>query len=153
MGRIEAIHLGRESGRALSSREAVEAVAGRGLLGDRYAVDGGSFPRRGRSGRDVTLISGEALEAMERETGIRLPASESRRNLLTRGIALDALIGRRFRIGPVLCYGVSTCAPCNHLEELTQAGVRHGLAGRGGLRADILEGGTIRVGDSVIRED
>ena len=126
--------------------EYVSAVAGRGLRGDRYFAAEGTFSGQGGTGRDLTLIEAEALEALERELDIRLAPSAARRNVLTRGVALNDLVGRRFSIGDVECVGRRLCEPCSHLEQLTEDGVLRGLAGRGGLRADVLSGGVISVG-------
>ena len=101
------------------------------------------------AGRDITLIEAEAIEALAAETGIELGPGEPRRNVVTRGIDLDDLIGKPFRIGELRCVGVEPCDPCRHLESLTQPGVLKGLARRGGLRADVLRGGEIAVGDPV----
>ena len=86
---------------------------------------------------------------MVRETGIELAPHQTRRNILTRGVDVVELVGRRFQVGDALCYGVKECNPCNHLESVTRPGVRSGLSGRGGLRADVLTGGHIRVGDRI----
>ncbi len=86
---------------------------------------------------------------MVAETQIPLEPVETRRNILTRGLDLDTLVGRRFRIGEVLALGTGPCNPCSHLESVTRPGVLRGLVGRGGLRADILAGGAIRVGDPI----
>jgi MOSC domain-containing protein YiiM len=122
----------------------VRAVAGQGLEGDRNFAPDGAAP-----GEAITLIAAEALEGLHADTGIELSHEASRRNVLTRGIDLNALVGRRFRIGAVLCEGVELCEPCNHLKGMTEAGVLRGLVHRGGLRADVLEGGTIAPGDAV----
>jgi len=119
-----------------------EVEAGSGLVGDRMA--GLGIP-----GTHLTLIAAEGIEAMVAETGIPLRPEQTRRNVLTRGIDVVGLVGQRFRVGEAVCYGVKECNPCNHLESLTAPGVREGLGGRGGLRADVLVGGTIRVGDAV----
>jgi MOSC domain-containing protein YiiM len=148
-GVVEAIHIGPEAEKPMLSLDAVQAEAGRGLVGDRYFDGSGTYSGSKSDGREVTLIAAEALEAMERESGIRLEARESRRNILTRGVDLDALIGRRFRIGPVICFGIERCDPCAHLQSLTRPGVLRGLTNRGGLRADIVEGGRIGVGDPI----
>lgn len=126
------------------------AVPGVGLEGDRYAAGTGTFSKPGKPGQDLTLIEAEALEGLEADTGIALGADAARRNVVTRGIALDDLIGRRFRIGAVVCRGDRTCDPCADLQRLTQPGVLRGLGRRGGLRADILEGGEIAVGDPIV---
>lgn len=122
--------------------ESADLVAGHGLVGDRMA--GLGIP-----GSHVTLIAAEGVEAMVRETGIPLAAHQTRRNILTRGIDVPGLVGRRFQVGAAVCYGIRECSPCNHLESVTHPGVRAGLSGRGGLRADVLSGGPIRVGDRI----
>jgi MOSC domain-containing protein YiiM len=113
-------------------------VTDRGLVGDRYAGAG-----------DITLIEAEALEGLRADTGIELTHEESRRQLLTRGIDLNALVGKRFTVGSVECEGVELCEPCNHLQSLTKPGVLRGLVHRGGLRADIIGPGRVAVGDSI----
>jgi MOSC domain-containing protein YiiM len=125
----------------------VRAVPGRGLEGDRNFFAGeGTQPERDR---ELTLISTEALEALAAEHGIELTPAESRRNVATRGIDLNRLEGRRFRVGEVECEGIELCEPCNHLQGLTKSGVLRGLVHRGGLRAAILSEGDIAVGDPV----
>jgi MOSC domain-containing protein YiiM len=125
----------------------VRAVPGRGLEGDRnYYAGESTQPERDR---ELTLIATEALEALAAEHGIELTAAESRRNVATRGIELNRLEGRRFRVGEVECEGIELCEPCNHLQGLTKSGVLRGLVHRGGLRAAILSGGEIAVGDTV----
>lgn len=126
--------------------EAVEVLPSQGPRGDRYFLE---EPAE-RKGKDLTLIEAEALEALRQETGIELSAAESRRNVLTRGIGLNDLVGRRFRVGEVVCVGRLLNEPCTHLESLTEPGVLRGLVHRGGLRADVLSRGTIKVGDEVV---
>jgi MOSC domain-containing protein YiiM len=143
-GRVEAINIGPPE-TLPAPVDRVEAHAGKGLVGNRYYFpDGDAEP-----GRALTLIAAEAVEAMAAEHGIEISGAESRRNVLTRGIDLNALVGKRFRVGTVECEGVELCEPCKHLESLTQPGVIKGLARRGGLNADILTDGTIAVGDEV----
>jgi MOSC domain-containing protein YiiM len=141
-GRVEGIYIGAQY-ELPGAVERVLAVAGRGLEGNRYFLD------EPEPGVALTLIESEALEGLEADTGIRLSAAESRRNVLTRGIDLNSLVGKRFRVGAAECYGVELCEPCSSLEGMTQPGVIRGLVHRGGLRADILAGGEIRVGDTV----
>ena len=141
-GRVEKIFIGPERS-SPAPVERARAVAGRGLEGNRYFFDDAP------AGRALTLIAAEALEAMADETGVVISAAESRRNVLTRGIDVNALVGRRFRIGEVECLGVELCEPCAHLESMTRPGVVKGLVHRGGLNADIVAGGQIRVGDTV----
>jgi MOSC domain-containing protein YiiM len=125
--------------------QSVEVLAGQGPRGDRYFVD---EPAE-RDGDDLTLIEAEALEAFTDETGIALSHEESRRNVLTRAVRLNELVGRRFRVGKVECVGVELCEPCAHLQKLTRPGVLRGLVHRGGLRANVTRGGTIAVGDEL----
>lgn len=145
-GRVEQINIGPE--RELPAPvERVRALAGKGLEGNRYFYD------EAPPGRALTLIAAEALEAFQTETGIPLLAAESRRNVLTRGIDLNALVGRRFRVGEVECLGTELCEPCGHLESVTYPGVVKGMVHRGGLNADILTDGEIAVGDPVTAAD
>jgi MOSC domain-containing protein YiiM len=148
-GSVEAIHFAPEAAKPCESVSEVQAVAGRGLEGDRYFRKAGTYSDHPGSGREVTLIEAEALEALARETGITLPPGASRRNITTRDVPLSHLVGKRFRMGEALLEGTRLCEPCKHLEGLTQPGVLGGLVHRGGLRTIILEGGTIRVGDIV----
>jgi hypothetical protein len=144
IGTVEAIHVAPEQGAPAEERGFVYAVSGRGLEGDRYFDDEGTF--RERDGSDLTLV--------EREYGIVLEPGVHRRNVTTDGVALDHLVGERFRVGDALCEGVELCEPCSYLERhLQEAGVREALVHRGGLRARILEGGRIEPGDIVRRPD
>jgi MOSC domain-containing protein YiiM len=127
----------------------IRAVPGQGLEGDRSFRKTGTHSTWPGTGREVTLVEAEASEAIARESGIVLAPGASRRNITTRGVPLNHLVGRRFRVGEVMLEGVRLCEPCGHLESLTQAGVREGLIHRGGLRARILRKGLIRVGDPV----
>jgi MOSC domain-containing protein YiiM len=144
MGRVEQINIGAR-GEVPAPVDTVEARAGKGLVGNRYYFERGAKP-----GQALTLIAAEALEGLRAEHGIELSAAESRRNVLTRGIDLNALVGRRFRVGDVECEGVELCEPCKDLERATQRGVIKGLLHRGGLNADILSDGVISVGDQVV---
>jgi MOSC domain-containing protein YiiM len=122
---------------------------GRGIGGDRYFTGEGSFSRWPGTGRAVSLIAAESIDAIVSELGIDLSAGRHRRNLVTLGITLDDLIGRRFRIGGALLRGERLCLPCQHLERLTEPGVFAALKHRGGLRADVLEAGVVNVGDAI----
>ena len=144
-GRVEQITISPKPHELPSPVGEVEIVAGQGPRGDRKFAP---KPMR-RRGKDLTLIEAEALAGLRTDTGIELSHEESRRNLLTRGVRLNNLVGRRFRVGEVECEGVMLNEPCSHLESLTYAGVQDGLGNRGGLRANVLRGGTIRVGDEV----
>lgn len=150
-GTVAAIRVAPEAEDDMEAVELVEAVAGRGLRGDRYFQQAGTFSDGRPGGRDLTLIEAEAIEAVEREAGIDLDFADHRRNVTTRDVALNHLVGERFRVGEVVCEGVMLCEPCSHLQSLTEEGVLEALIHRGGLRADIVEGGTIRTGDEISR--
>jgi MOSC domain-containing protein YiiM len=151
-GHLESIFIAPAAKAPLVGVPEVRAVVGRGLEGDRYFLGQGSFSRWPGDGRPITLIEAEAIDTVLQETGIDLSAGRSRRNLVTRDVRLADLNGRRFRIGEALLRGTRLCAPCAFLERLTEPGVFAALKGRGGLRAEILEGGTIRAGDTVRME-
>jgi MOSC domain-containing protein YiiM len=144
-GTVEQIAISRISSELPQPVESVEVLAGQGPRGDRYFV---TEPQE-RDGDDLTLIEAEALEAFTDETGIELSHEESRRNVLTRGVLLNELVGKRFRVGQVECVGVELCEPCNHLQGLTRPGVLRGLVHRGGLRANVTRSGRIAVGDEL----
>jgi MOSC domain-containing protein YiiM len=128
-------------------------IAGAGIEGDRYAAWGGTFSDWPGDDHQLTLIEAEALEAVEAEFGLRLAPGVTRRNVTTRGVRLNNLVGRRFRLGTALCEGTRRCEPCAHLERVTGiGGLARMLAYRGGLRARILEDGVVRVGDAVQEE-
>jgi MOSC domain-containing protein YiiM len=147
-GRVEGIYVSPEHGELPEPVESVRALAGRGLEGNRYFFDGDA-----PSGTALTLIAAEAVEAMEREHGISIEPRESRRNVVTRGIDVNELVGKLFRVGAVECRGVELCEPCTDLQAMTQPGIIKGLAHRGGLNADILSDGEISVGDAVVAVD
>ncbi len=135
--KVDAITIGESD--ALRSVETVSAVEGCGLAGDRHYEPAGQ-----RAGGALTLIEAEVLE----DVGLSGPAS--RRQVVVRGVRLNDLIGKRFRVGEVECLGVELCEPCRHLESLTRPGIIKELLHRGGLNADILSSGTIAVGDTVV---
>src|ERR671921_98405 len=129
-GRVEGIYISPQKGLLPEPVESVRALAGRGLEGNRYFYDGDAPP-----GRAITLIAAEAVEAMEREHGISIESRESRRNVVTRGVDVNDLVGKRFRVGDVECQGVELCEPCADLQAMTKPGVIKGLLHRGGLNA------------------
>ena len=151
-GTVEAIVLGAEAEGALLSVQTARAHAGRGLKGDRYFEHRGTFSNVHSRGHDLTLIEAEVLDELSFTAG-RLAPEEARRNIVTRGVDLNALVGKRFRVGDVACLGQRLCEPCAHLERLTaragKPGSLRALIHRGGLRADVLSDGAIRVGDRI----
>jgi MOSC domain-containing protein YiiM len=148
-GSVVSIHIG-ERGMPLTLVDAVEARAGEGLVGDRYFVQAGTFSKKKGPDREITLIETEALEALQRDYGETLAPVESRRNIATRGVPLNHLVGRQFRLGEVVVQGIRLCEPCGHLQKVSgKEKVKDGLQHRGGLRAQILKSGVIREGDEV----
>lgn len=146
-GSVAHIHISAAAGSPMVPRRAVEARARVGLTGDRYAA-GAGYWRDDRVCRDLTLVEGEVVDGLAR-LGIALGAGELRRNVTTRGVDVNRLLGSTFWIGDVLCFGTELCEPCRHLEQLVGKPVLRPLVHRGGLRARILTGGTIRVGDRI----
>jgi hypothetical protein len=142
VGTVAAILIAAHAEAPLLRVDDAEALAGRGLAGDRYAAGRGTFSGPGR-GYELTLAEAEVLDE------IQLPWEDARRNIVTRGISLNGLVGQRFRIGSVECIGRRLAEPCAHLEKLARPGLLRPLVHRGGLRADIIKGGVIRVGDDV----
>jgi MOSC domain-containing protein YiiM len=136
---VEAINIGPSD--ALGPVESVRAIAGQGLEGDRYFFPDGAGP-----GEALTLIEAEVLE------DVGLTGPQARRQVVVRGVRVNELVGKRFRIGEVECAGVELCEPCLHLQGLTRPGIIKDLVHRGGLRADILSGGAISVGDRLLED-
>ena len=135
---VEAIHLGPEKAGALSPVDSAQAVAGKGLEGDRKFKENGAKP-----GQALTLVEAEEVER------VGLAAGETRRQLTVRGVRLNDLVGKHFKVGDVECYGVELCEPCEHLESMTRPGLIKDMVHRAGLNADILTDGTIAVGDAI----
>ena len=137
MAVVEGIFFGAIDEGPLEAADAVEVRTGAGIDGDRYGD------------KDITLFEAEAIEDLKTNTGIELKPSEIRRNVMTRGISLNDLLGHRIRVGDVEAVVTELCHPCSHLQKLTQPGVLRGLVTRGGLNADVVHGGAIRVGDQI----
>ena len=153
-GTVEYVHVAPEAGDPPEARDRVDAVAGRGLSGDRYFENAGTFSDSDRDvRRDVTLIEAEALDAVEADYDIALEPGVHRRNVTVRGVPLNHLVGRRFRVGDAVFEGTELCEPCSYLErKLAEEGVREALVHRGGLRCAVVDGGEIGVGDDVAVE-
>ena len=147
-GRLVAIYTTAEAGAPMEERAEVKAEAGVGLEGDRYAAKSGRHSQTPGTGREVTLVEREAIAAV-RADGLELADHETRRNLLTEGVPLNHLVGTEFKVGDVVLRGVRLAEPCSYLAGLTRSGVSRALVHRGGLRAEIVEGGTLRRGDAI----
>ncbi len=158
-GTVASLHIAAEAGAAMVVVPEVRAVPGRGLEGDRYFLGRGHYSDRpSYGGREVTLIETETIEALltgvlnssGERLGIKVSAAETRRNIATVGVPLNHLVDRTFRVGAVELRGTRLCEPCKYVEELTgRPRLMQGLLHRGGLRAQIVTGGVIRVGDPV----
>jgi MOSC domain-containing protein YiiM len=149
VGQVVSIQIASEAGGNMIHRDEINAIAGKGLEGDRYFKETGKFSDRPGPARQVSLIEYESVEAMNQEQQLELNLADTRRNIITQGVPLNHLINKQFAVGEVLLKGVKLCEPCTYLESLTRRGVKNGLIHRGGLRAEILKGGIIRVGDRI----
>jgi len=149
LGIVASIQIAPNGTDVLVGLQQVNAVAGMGLEGDRYYNRTGTYSFKHDESREATFIEAEALEALGRDYHVDLSAPESRRNITTRGAALNHLVGREFRVGQAVFRGIRLCEPCTHLEELSGKQARTGLVHRGGLRAQIIQSGLIRVGDEL----
>ena len=147
-GQLLAIYISQSAGDLPHSVPQARLLAGRGLEGDRYAAGLGTFSANAGK-RDVTLIEEEAIALFAREYGHQLIPALSRRNLLTRGVRLNDLVGQEFSVGSVAMRGLRLCEPCVHLARLTRLPVLPGLVRRGGLYAEVLRDGELRVGDAI----
>ncbi|MDO8616094.1 MAG: MOSC domain-containing protein [Dehalococcoidia bacterium] len=148
-GTVVSIHITSQAAAPMQAVPQARAVPGRGLEGDRYFAKTGTYSDRPGTGRELTLVESETVEALEREYGVKLSPGETRRNITTRGVAVNHLVDREFRVGEVRLRGVRLCEPCAHLQSLTHEKVLPGLVHRGGLRCDILTEGVIRAGDTI----
>lgn len=134
----------------MESLPIVQAIPGKGLQGDRYFDGNGTFsPQPQRPDFEITLIEKEKIEAFAADSGLPFTAQQARRNVVTEGVDLNALVGRQFFLGEVLIQGIRLCEPCQYLAKTTFPAVLSGLVHKAGLRAQILSEGVIRVGDKV----
>jgi MOSC domain-containing protein YiiM len=150
-GKLLAIAIAREAKGPMERVDCVEVVVSEGLCGDRYGAGVGAAQFRGRRKpeNEVTLIAREAIDAANDEFNLSIEHLDTRRNLLTEGVPLNELIGKTFRVGPVVLKGLELCEPCGYLAKRTFAGIKPALKHRGGLRCCVIEGGEIRAGDAV----
>lgn len=144
---VSGLFIGAEEGGSIESRSEIVAVAGRGVEGDRYyQPDNGSLHD---DTLEITLFEAEAVEEGNEKAGLGLEPADMRRNVMTSGVHLRDLIGRKFRVGEVTLEGLEDNPPCRHLEELAGKPLLKPLVERGGIRARIVESGTIRIGDAI----
>jgi MOSC domain len=147
-GVVEALLTATRAEDAIQTHPSVELHAGRGIPGDRYFDGTGTFSASEKHGQQLTLIEAEVLDAL-REDGLHLTPADARRNIVTRGIDLNALVGQEFQVGTARCIGRRLCEPCSHLQRLTGRALLRPMVHRGGLRADILASGVVNVGDAI----
>ena len=152
MGSVTAIFIAPAAQAPMEEITTAELEAGRGIVGDRYHAGAGTWSKAGEehlNRRHVTLIEAEAVEAVARDYGVPVDARITRRNIVTRGVALNHLVGMEFTVGSVRLRGVKLCEPCGHLERLAGLPIRQPLVHRGGLNCEVLETGRVEVGDLV----
>lgn len=148
-GKLVSIYITPGTGQPMTAVGQAQAKADQGLEGDRYAAKTGRYSNKPGTGRQVTLIEIESIEALNQEEKLGLEPEQTRRNLLTQGVPLNHLVGKDFQVGAVTLRGVRLCEPCDYLAGLTRPEVLPGLVHRGGLRADILSDGMIQPGDEI----
>jgi len=151
MGTVKSIYIGLDAAQPLHSVEIAELVSGKGIVGDRYYNESGTFSARlaGNPSREVTLIERENIEDFNSNHNHEFTEADFRRNIVTSGIRLNDLVGKQFSLGSVLLEGLRLCEPCTHLQSLMSDDVLPGLVGKGGLRAAVLKSGKIIIGDTV----
>ena len=148
-GNVVAIYAAPTAEAPMQALAEAQLEAGRGIVGDRYYAGTGTFSLGGRPDQEVTLIESEQIDSFNRLTGLSLTYDEARRNVVTRGVQLGELVGVRFQVGQVILEGMRLCEPCAHLARLVQPQVLPGLVQRGGLRARVIDGGTIKPSDTI----
>jgi MOSC domain-containing protein YiiM len=144
-GRVVGIYIGPKPERPMQPVTEVVAVAGRGLEGDRYFQS----VENGNPTAEITLIESEAIEAAAAESGVEIRHEDTRRNVITSGVRLDDLLGKRFRLGEVEVEALEPNPPCRHLAELAGKPLLRPLARGGGVRGRIVKGGVVGVGDPI----
>jgi MOSC domain-containing protein YiiM len=149
-GLVAALYVAPDKGAPMRALTELRAVPGRGLEGDRYFSGAGTFTGDPRRDSEVTLMAQEDLDAMERETGVRLSPGDVRRNVVTQGADLRALVGLEFSLGAVRLRAMRLSEPCRHLARLTDERILKGLVHRSGLQAQILTEGVVRIGDAIV---
>ncbi len=148
-GELLHIHVAPEASARMDALSEARLVVGIGLEGDRYATGLGTYSKKPHIDRQATLIEVETLEALARDRSIELAPHEHRRNLTTRGVPLNHLVGQYFRVGDCVLYGGRLNVPCLYLENLLDKKVFRPLLNRSGLNCRIILGGIIRTHDRI----
>lgn len=152
-GKVEAIYIAPERGEPIIGVDQAYLVPGLGIQGDRYCVHQGETSKENRPDRQLTLIESEAIEAINQDAGIQISPPDTRRNIITRGIRLNELVGRVFFVGTAQIHGIRLCEPCDYLASRTDKRILTAMAHRGGLRAEILSEGIIHQNDAITVPD
>lgn len=148
-GVVEGLHVVPRSFLPMRTKDSLHFVKDQGIVGDRYSAGEGFYSDRPEEGRQVTLFEVETLEALWRDHGVRLLPEDHRRNITTRGVPLNHLVGRRFTVGGVMLEGTRLSTPCRHIEQITGKEIFTLLLNRSGLHARIIEPGEAFTGDTV----
>ncbi len=149
-GRIEHLFLTAAMSQPMTAQPTLTAIAGKGVQGDRYSTAKGTYSKKPEPGRQITLLEGEVLDWLKSEHGLTVRPEESRRNVVTRGIELNPLVGEEVMVGSVRVMVHRLCQPCRYIEKLLgQPNLYEHWWDKGGLRCEILDGGTIKIGDKV----
>ncbi|MDI3309156.1 MAG: MOSC domain-containing protein [Acetobacteraceae bacterium] len=151
LGVIAHLHIAARAFLPMRGMEAIELVAGKGIVGDRYmlGVEQGFYSEKPEPGRQITLFEEEALDCIRRDYGIEMTPEEHRRNVTTRGVPLNHLVGRQFWLGECLLEATRLSVPCRHIEAILEKPVFDPMVHRSGLNCRILRGGVVRVGDPI----
>lgn len=149
IGKVEGIFIALNKGEPTFLVTQAHLVPGMGIEGDRYFNKTGIPDNHSKPGREITLIEMEAIESIREDDGIQITPDQTRRNIVTRGIALNNLVGHLFSVGNIQLHGVRLCEPCQYLANRTDPRVLHAMAHRGGLRAEIISEGIINLNDII----
>jgi MOSC domain-containing protein YiiM len=153
IGIVEGIYIAPARGEPTESVDQIHVVAGKGIEGDRFYLQSESKDIQSKTDREITLIEIETIDAIYNEDGIKLTPDQTRRNIVTRGISLNDLVGHVFSIGEIKLLGIRLCEPCSYLASRTDPRVLHSMAHRGGLRAKIITDGMIHINDMISISD
>ena len=153
IGKVVGIYIANSRGDPTVNIDEAHVIPGMGIVGDRYFTDHKKNDADSKGGREITLIELETIEAIIVNDDIQLTPSQTRRNIITHGIALNDLVGRRFVIGDIQLKGIRLCEPCNYLASRTDPRILKSLLHRGGLRAEIITEGIIYLNDKITLSD
>ena len=150
MSRVERIFIASDAGEPMVELSEANVIAGQGLAGDRYVSKTGTYSWGEGNGRQLTIMEAEVIHEINDGIGIPFLAEECRRNIVSRGLVLNPLVGMRIRIGRDALIDVTRlCHPCNYLQSLLGRPVLKPLTNKGGIRCDVFAGGVIRTGDAI----